>query len=74
MPGLYSDFCSDVEKLWIPEHCIFATIIGFDKSLYEAAVVDGASAWQQIKKITLPLLETNGHHIGYYVAWENVFY
>lgn len=35
----------------------FATIIGFDKSLYEAAVVDGASAWQQIKKITLPLLK-----------------
>lgn len=35
----------------------FATIIGFDKSLYEAAVVDGASFWQQITKITLPLLK-----------------
>ena len=34
----------------------FATIIGFDKTYYEAAVVDGASTWQQITKITLPLL------------------
>ena len=34
----------------------FATIIGFDKTYYEAAVVDGASTWQQISKITLPLL------------------
>jgi len=34
----------------------YATIIGFDKSYYEAAVVDGASSWQQITKITLPLL------------------
>ncbi len=35
----------------------YATIIGFDKSYYEAAVVDGASTWQQITKITLPLLK-----------------
>jgi putative aldouronate transport system permease protein len=35
----------------------FATIIGFDKSYYEAAVVDGASTWQQITRITLPLLK-----------------
>lgn len=34
----------------------FATIIGFDKSLYESAVVDGATSWQQITNITLPLL------------------
>lgn len=34
----------------------FATIIGFDKSYYEAAVVDGATTWQQISRITLPLL------------------
>ena len=34
----------------------FATLVGFDRSLYEAAVVDGASTWQQIRKITLPLL------------------
>ena len=35
----------------------YATIIGFDKSYYEAAVVDGATVWQQITKITLPLLK-----------------
>ncbi len=34
----------------------FATIIGFDKTYYEAAVVDGATIWQQITKITIPLL------------------
>lgn len=35
----------------------FATILGFDKTYYEAAVVDGAGTWQQITKITLPLLK-----------------
>ena len=35
----------------------FATIIGFDKAYYEAAVMDGASVWQQITRITLPLLK-----------------
>lgn len=35
----------------------FATIIGFDKTYYEASVVDGASTWQQITRITLPLLK-----------------
>lgn len=31
-----------------------ATISGIDSSLYEAAVIDGASKWEQIKYITLP--------------------
>lgn len=35
-----------------------ATITGIDGSLYEAAVMDGASKWQQAKKITLPLMKT----------------
>lgn len=34
-----------------------ASITGIDKSYYEAAVVDGATRWQQIKHITLPLLK-----------------
>ncbi len=34
-----------------------ATITGIDSSLYEAAAVDGASRWQCITKITLPLLK-----------------
>ncbi|MCM3784235.1 ABC transporter permease subunit [Neobacillus mesonae] len=33
-----------------------AAIMGIDKSLYEAAMIDGASKWQQIKNITIPLL------------------
>ncbi len=34
-----------------------ATITGFDSSMYEAASVDGASRWQCITKITLPMLK-----------------
>ncbi len=33
-----------------------STILGIDNSLYEAAMLDGASKWQQIRLITLPLL------------------
>lgn len=35
-----------------------ATITGIDTSLYEAAVIDGASKWQQVRYITLPVLKT----------------
>ena len=35
-----------------------STIIGIDKSLYEAARVDGASKWQEIKLITIPCLKS----------------
>lgn len=34
----------------------YASILAIDKSYYEAAMMDGASKLQQIKKITLPLL------------------
>lgn len=33
-----------------------AAILGIDKSLYEAAMIDGANKWQQIRNITIPLL------------------
>ncbi|MEI7027265.1 ABC transporter permease [Paenibacillus sp. y28] len=33
-----------------------AAIIGIDQEYYEAALIDGASKWQQIKSITVPLL------------------
>ena len=33
-----------------------ATLLGFDRSFYEAADLDGATVWQQIRLITLPLL------------------
>ncbi len=35
-----------------------ASITGIDGSLYEAAMLDGASKWQQAKFITLPMLKT----------------
>ena len=47
-------------NLWkgIGYNCIIylSTIIGFDRGYYEAAAIDGATKWQQISKITLPLL------------------
>lgn len=47
--------------LWksVGYNCIiyYATLVGIDYSYYEAAVIDGASRWQQIKNITLPLLK-----------------
>jgi len=35
-----------------------ASITGIDVTLYEAAVIDGATKWQQVKFITLPCLKT----------------
>ena len=34
----------------------FAAIIGIDRELYEAAALDGASKWQQVRSITIPLM------------------
>ena len=34
-----------------------ATILGFDGALFEAAELDGATSWEKIKYITLPLLK-----------------
>lgn len=34
-----------------------ASITGFDATYYEAAVIDGATKWQQTKYITIPLLK-----------------
>lgn len=60
------------EKKWWPFILIFmsqwkgigyntvvylASICGIDATYYEAAVLDGASKWQQIKYITIPLLK-----------------
>lgn len=35
----------------------YSTLIGIDKSYYEAAAVDGAGVWAQIRHITLPALK-----------------
>ncbi len=34
----------------------FASIMGIDPTYYEAAMIDGATKWQQIKNVTLPQL------------------
>lgn len=34
-----------------------ASIVGIEKTYYEAAMIDGASKWSQIKHITLPMLK-----------------
>jgi ABC-type sugar transport system permease subunit len=36
---------------------LLAGLLGIDASLYEAARIDGASAWRQFRHITLPLLK-----------------
>jgi len=33
-----------------------AAIVGIDRSYYEAAMIDGAGKWQQIRNITVPML------------------
>jgi putative aldouronate transport system permease protein len=35
-----------------------ATIASLDKTMYEAAIIDGASKWQQIWKLTIPMMKT----------------
>lgn len=35
----------------------FATVVGIDKTYYEAAVIDGATKWQQIRHVTLSSLK-----------------
>jgi putative aldouronate transport system permease protein len=41
---------------WIGNNCIIylAAIISLDQELFEAARIDGASRWQQIRRITIP--------------------
>lgn len=58
----YWPFILVIIQLWktLGYSCIlyYATICGIDRSLYEAAVVDGASRWQQIRNVTLPSLKS----------------
>ena len=35
----------------------YATIVGIDQTYYEAAIVDGATWWKQVRFITLPMLK-----------------
>ncbi len=56
----YWPFILVIVSAWksIGYQCIIylATLMGFDRTYYEAADLDGATIWQQIRLITLPLL------------------
>ncbi len=56
----YWPFILTIVYLWksFGYSCIlyYATLVGIDRGYYEAAVIDGASRWQQICHITLPEL------------------
>lgn len=56
----YWPFILTIVYLWksFGYNCIlyYATLVGIDRGYYEAAVIDGASRWQQIRHITLPEL------------------
>lgn len=60
-PG-YWPFILILVNIWkmVGYNCIlyYATICGIDRSLYEAAVMDGASRWQRIVYITMPCLKS----------------
>ncbi|MEG0691873.1 MAG: ABC transporter permease subunit, partial [Oscillospiraceae bacterium] len=57
----YWPFILVLVYLWksVGYNCIiyYATLVGIDQGYYEAAVIDGANRWKQIKHITLPLLK-----------------
>ena len=58
--ALYSVIMVDVWKgLSISVVIYIAGIQSIDKTYYEAAMVDGANAWQRLTKITLPLCRSS---------------
>lgn len=56
----YWPFIIPIVQLWktfgYSSIIYYATLVGIDRTYYEAAVVDGANKWHQIRFITLPLL------------------
>ncbi len=50
--------CSMWKNIGYSSVLYLAAITGIDASLYEAAAVDGATKWQQVKNITLPSIRT----------------
>ncbi|MEH7253926.1 ABC transporter permease subunit [Neobacillus niacini] len=56
----YWPYILTIVQLWknVGYVCVvyFAAIIGIDQEYYEAAMLDGATRWQQIRSITIPLI------------------
>lgn len=62
--ALYSVIATDVWKgLSISVVIYIAGVQSIDKTYYEAASIDGANAWQQLKSITLPLVAPSHNSI-----------
>jgi putative aldouronate transport system permease protein len=55
---LFLVFMSQWKYLGYSMVIYLASITSQDKSIYEAAIIDGATKWQQIWRITLPMLKT----------------
>lgn len=58
---IYWPFIITFVYLWksVGYNCIvyLSTMLGFDRAFYESAEIDGATSWQKITRITLPLLK-----------------
>jgi putative aldouronate transport system permease protein len=56
----YWPYILTIVKVWhsVGYLCIiyFAAVVGIDQEYYEAATIDGASKWKQIRHITIPAL------------------
>lgn len=55
--ALHHHFCRHLKGVGYNSVIYLAAITGIDKSYYEAAVIDGASKWKQVRYITIPLLK-----------------
>ena len=53
----HNNFYEPMEGIGYGTVVYLAAICGIDKTYYEAAIIDGATKWQQIKYITIPLLK-----------------
>ena len=53
--AVYPDLPELLEDDWLQYGGLFGSITGIDQTLYEAAVLDGATKFQQARYVTLPL-------------------
>ena len=51
-------FCNTWKSVGYTMIIYYSSIVGISKDYYEAASIDGATKWQQIKGITLPLIKS----------------
>lgn len=64
--------CSMWKNIGYSSVLYLAAITGIDTSLYEAAAVDGATKWQQVKNITLPSIRHDDYHPAHHERGQNL--